>query len=172
MSKETNSILDFDLTTLSNAYKEKRVSPVEVLQLTLEKIKELDDRYHAYITVCYENALEEARKAEKEINDGRIKSPLHGVPIALKDLFYTKNVKTTMGSGAYKDFVPDYDATVVSKLKQAGAILIGKTNTHEFAYGPTGDYSYFGPIRNPYDVSKMAGGSSGGSAAAVAASLS
>jgi aspartyl-tRNA(Asn)/glutamyl-tRNA(Gln) amidotransferase subunit A len=160
------------LTALSNAYKEKRVSPVEVIQLTLEKIKELDDKYHSFITVCDDDALEEARKAEKEISEGRIKSPLHGVPIALKDLIYTKNVKTTMGSGVYMDFVPNYDATIVSTLKQAGAILIGKTITHEFAYGPTGDYSYFGPIRNPYDVSKMAGGPSGGSAAAVAASLS
>lgn len=172
MNRKTNSILDWDLLELSNAYKEKKVSPIEIIQQTFERIKEIDNKLNAYITVCYESAIEEARQAEKEINEGTVKGPLHGVPIALKDLIYTKNTKTTIGSGAYKDFIPDYDATIVNKLKQAGAIIVGKSNTHEFAYGSTGDYSYFGPIKNPYDVSKMAGGSSGGSAAAVASSLS
>jgi aspartyl-tRNA(Asn)/glutamyl-tRNA(Gln) amidotransferase subunit A len=172
MNRRDNSVLNWNLMTLSKAYKEKKISPTEVIQLIFQKIKETNDTLNAYITVCYDTAMKEAEQTEKEFHKGTIKGPLHGVPIALKDLIYTKNTKTTMGSGAYKDFVPDYDAMVVTKLKEAGAIIIGKTNTHELAYGPTGDYSYFGPIKNPYDLSKMAGGSSGGSAAAIASSLS
>lgn len=172
MNSHENAILDWDLITLSNVYKERRISPVEVVQLTLQKIKEKSDTLNTYITVCHETALEQAQQVEKEFIQGIIKGPLHGVPIALKDLIYTKDARTTMGSGAYKDFIPAYDATIVTKLKEAGAIIIGKTNTHELAYGPTGDYSYFGPIKNPWDISKMAGGSSGGSAAAVSLSLS
>lgn len=172
MNNRENNILEWDLTTLSKAYRGRKASPVEVIQLTLKKIKEKNDTLNTYITVCKDTALEEAKQIEKEFNKGIIKGPLHGVPIALKDLIYTKDIRTTMGSGAYKDFIPTYDATIVTKLKEAGAIIIGKTNTHELAYGPTGDYSYFGPIKNPWDISKMAGGSSGGSAVAVSSSLS
>jgi aspartyl-tRNA(Asn)/glutamyl-tRNA(Gln) amidotransferase subunit A len=115
--------------------------------------------------------VEQAKQAGSEIAAGRYRGPLHGVPIGLKDLIYTKGIRTTMGSGVYKDFIPDVDAAVVQKLKQAGAVIIGKLNTHEFAYGSTGDVSYFGGVRNPYDTSKMTGGSSSGSGAAVAAAL-
>ena len=118
-----------------------------------------------------ERALQEAERAEREILGGHYRGPLHGVPVGLKDLIYTEGVRTTMGSAFFKDYVPDYSATVVLRLEEAGAIMVGKTNTHEFAYGPTGDRSYFGPTRNPHDPARIPGGSSAGSGAAVAADL-
>ncbi|MGG1663928.1 amidase [Brevibacillus sp. NRS-1366] len=160
-----------DLLTLSGAYQEKKISPVEVVRQTLSDIQQNNPACNAYITVCEEEALEAAAQAEKEIMAGNKRGPLHGVPIAIKDMIFTKSVRTTMGSKVYQNFVPDIDATVVHKCKEAGAILIGKTNTHEFAYGPIGDRSYFGPSRNPHDLEKITGGSSGGSGAAVAANL-
>jgi aspartyl-tRNA(Asn)/glutamyl-tRNA(Gln) amidotransferase subunit A len=156
---------------LGAAFRGRRLSPVEVVGTLLERIETVDKELNAFITVLSERALEEARRAEKEILSGEYRGPLHGVPIGLKDLIHTKGVRTTMGSAFFEDYVPDYSATVVSKLEEAGAIIIGKTNTHEFAYGPTGDRSYFGPTRNPYDPSRISGGSSGGSGAAVAAEL-
>src|SRR5690625_4872656 len=158
----------FNLLEISKVYKEKKLSPVELIEYILHRIEEKDQDLNSYITVCSEAAREEAKIAEKEILNGSIKSPLHGIPIAVKDLIYTKNVKTTMGSGAFKNFITSYDATVITRLRDAGAIIIGKTNTHEIAYGPTGDYSFFGPTRNPYDPTKMSGGSSSGSGASVA----
>lgn len=160
-----------DLLTLSQTYDEKKVSPVEIVQQTLNKIHQENPACNAFITVCEDEALTAARQAEKEIMAGHKRGPLHGVPIAIKDLIFTKNIRTTMGSKVYQNFVPDLDATVVQKCLEAGAILIGKTNTHEFAYGPIGDRSYFGPSRNPYDLEKITGGSSGGSGAAMAANL-
>jgi aspartyl-tRNA(Asn)/glutamyl-tRNA(Gln) amidotransferase subunit A len=166
------SVLKWDITTLANAYQKKEVSPIEIIKVIFDRIESINPKTNAFISLSLDNALEEAKKAEKEISQGNICSPLHGVPISLKDLIYTKDLKTSMGSGVFKDFIPDSDATVVTKLKKAGAIIVGKTNTHELAYGPTGDDSYFGAIKNPYDVSKIAGGSSGGSAAAVSSFMS
>lgn len=157
------------LAALSKALREKLLSPVEVAEACLRRI-EADDT-NAFITVTAERAMEEAARAEKEILAGEHRGPLHGVPVALKDLIYTEGIRTTMGSAFFEDYVPDYSATVARKLREAGAVLIGKTNTHEFAYGPTGDRSRFGPTRNPYDFSRITGGSSGGSGAAVATSL-
>ncbi|WP_343752603.1 amidase [Lentibacillus halophilus] len=171
MSEISSHILNIGLLELSSLYKKKEISPVEVVDLLLNQIDIKNDKTNAYIDVCVESSLKEAKKAEKEMLLEGVKGALHGVPISIKDLIYTKDVKTTMGSGVFKDFIPDYDATVVEKLKGAGAIIIGKTNTHELAYGPTADNSYFGSVKNPYDSSKIAGGSSGGSAAAVATSL-
>src|ERR687890_623602 len=159
------------LAALATALRERRLSPVEFLGALLERIETVDKELNAFITVLPERALEEAARAEKEILDGECRGPLHGVPVGLKDLIYTKGVRTTMGSAFFEDYVPDHSATVVSKLEEAGAIIIGKTNTHEFAYGPTGDRSYFGPTRNPHDPARISGGSSGGSGAAVAAEL-
>ena len=159
------------IASLSAAFRERRLSPVEVVGTLLERIETVDERLNAFITVLSERALEEAARAEKELLADEYRGPLHGVPIGLKDLIYTKGVRTTMGSAFFEDYVPDHSATVVSKLEEAGAIIIGKTNTHEFAYGPTGDRSYFGPTRNPHDLSRISGGSSGGSGAAVAARL-
>jgi aspartyl-tRNA(Asn)/glutamyl-tRNA(Gln) amidotransferase subunit A len=161
--------LPSSLTVLARAFRERRLSPVEVAGALLERIE--DEDLNAFITVTGERALEEAARAEAEILAGRYRGPLHGVPVGLKDLIYTRGVRTTMGSAFFKDFVPDQDATVAAKLQEAGAVLLGKTNTHEFAYGPTGDRSYFGPTRNPHDRARISGGSSGGSGAAVAANL-
>jgi aspartyl-tRNA(Asn)/glutamyl-tRNA(Gln) amidotransferase subunit A len=157
------------LTSLARAFRERRLSPVEVVGALLESIEAADKNLNAFITVLPERALEEA--ARTEMVAGPYRSPLHGVPVGLKDLIYTEGVRTTMGSAFFEDYVPDYSATVAVRLEEAGAILIGKTNTHEFAYGPTGDRSYFGPTRNPHDTSRITGGSSGGSGAAVAANL-
>jgi aspartyl-tRNA(Asn)/glutamyl-tRNA(Gln) amidotransferase subunit A len=159
------------LTTLAQAFREGRLSPVEVVGALLERIEAVDRDLGAFITVTGETALEAASRAQVEIAAGRYLGPLHGVPVGLKDLIYTEGVRTTMGSAFFKDYVPAYSATVAMKLEEAGAVLVGKTNTHEFAYGPTGDRSYFGPTRNPHDLSRISGGSSGGSGAAVAANL-
>src|ERR687889_302006 len=159
------------LAALATALRERRHSPIEVVGALLERIETVDKKLNAFITVLPERALEEAARAEKEILHGEYRGPLHGVPVGLKDLIYTKGVRTTMGSAFFEDHVPDHSATVVSKLEEAGAIIIGKTNTHEFAYGPTGDSSHFGPTRNPHDPARIPGGSSGGSGAAVAAEL-
>jgi aspartyl-tRNA(Asn)/glutamyl-tRNA(Gln) amidotransferase subunit A len=159
------------LTDLAVAFRERRLSPVEAVGALLERIEATDGELNSFVTVLPERALEEARGAEREILGGHYRGPLHGVPVGLKDLIYTEGVRTTMGSAFFKDYVPDYSATVVLKLEEAGAIMIGKTNTHEFAYGPTGDRSYFGPTRNPHDLDRIPGGSSAGSGAAVAADL-
>jgi aspartyl-tRNA(Asn)/glutamyl-tRNA(Gln) amidotransferase subunit A len=170
-NKYEDNVLLWNLAALSNAIGEKQVSPVEVTRQLLERIQQVDKKLNAFITVLSEEALAAASQAEKEIMSGNIKGPLHGIPVGLKDLIYTKGVKTTMGSEIYQDYVPDYDAAVVEKLKEAGAIIIGKLNTHQFAYGTTGDRSYYGPARNPYDTSRITGGSSSGSGAAVASGL-
>ena len=169
MSKAEN--LPRSLVTLSAALRERRLSPVALVATLLEHIESAEKRLNAFITVLPEKALEAAARVEKEIQSGQYRGSLHGVPIGLKDLIYTAGIRTTMGSAFFEDYVPDYSATCVSRLEEAGAIIIGKTNTHEFAYGPTGDRSYFGPTRNPYDPARIPGGSSGGSGAAVAAGL-
>jgi aspartyl-tRNA(Asn)/glutamyl-tRNA(Gln) amidotransferase subunit A len=157
------------LAGLSRELLARRLSPVEVVSLLLERIEA--DETNSFVTVTAERALERASWAEREILAGRCKGPLHGVPVALKDIIYTRGVRTTMGSASYSGHVPDHSATVARKLDEAGSVLIGKTNTHEFAYGPTGDRSYFGPTLNPHDARRITGGSSGGSGAAVAANL-
>src|SRR3712207_2499982 len=159
------------LTDLARAYSERRLSPVEAIGALLERIEARDVELNSFITVLPERALGEARRAEREILGGEYRGPLHGVPVGLKDLIYTEGVRTTMGSAFFKDYVPNYSATLVLRLEEAGAIIIGKTNTHEFAYGPTGDRSYFGPTMKPHDIRRIPGGSSAGSGAAVAADL-
>ena len=161
--------LPHSLAVLSRELKERHLSPVEVVRTLLGRIEA--DETNSFITVTAERALEEASQAEQEIMAGRHKGALHGIPIALKDLIYTENVRTTMASDFFAGHAPDHSATVVLRLEEAGSVLIGKTNTHEFAYGPTGDRSFFGPTRNPHDTRRITGGSSGGSGAAVAANL-
>ena len=165
------NIFNLGITELHHAYQNKQLSPTEVTKSYLETIASQNKLLNAFITVCYDEALVQASEAEKQFREGKKMGLLNGIPIAVKDLIYTKGIRTTMGSGVYKDFVPSEDASVIQSLKRTGAVIIGKTNTHELAYGTTGDDSYFGPIKNPYDRSKIAGGSSGGSAAAVAANL-
>jgi aspartyl-tRNA(Asn)/glutamyl-tRNA(Gln) amidotransferase subunit A len=170
INKES-SFLEWSISELGEAIRTKQISPVEVVKDTVQLIQEKDSQINAFITVMEEEAMNAAQQAEADIQKGNYLGPLHGVPIGLKDLIYTKGTRTTFGSEIYKEFVPDFDAEIVSKLKAAGAIIIGKLNTHQFAYGGTGDRSYFGPSRNPYNLSKITGGSSAGSGAAVIANL-
>ena len=159
------------LSDASRLVRNKKVSPVELTQECLRRIEQLNPKLNAFITVTADSALVEARAAEAEIQRGRWKGPLHGIPIALKDLVDTAGVRTTAASGLFKDRVPTQDAEVVRRLKATGAVLLGKTNLHEFAYGGSSAISYFGPVRNPWNVAYSPGGSSGGSAAAVAAQM-
>jgi aspartyl-tRNA(Asn)/glutamyl-tRNA(Gln) amidotransferase subunit A len=149
----------------------RRVSPVELTNACLARIERLNPLLNAFITVTAPQALAEARAAESEIAKGRRRGALHGIPIALKDLFDTAGVRTTAASAIFADRVPSEDAEVVRRLKAAGAVLVGKLNMQEFAYGDTSAQSHFGPVRNPWNRDFVAGGSSGGSAAAVAAGL-
>jgi aspartyl-tRNA(Asn)/glutamyl-tRNA(Gln) amidotransferase subunit A len=149
----------------------KEVSPVELTSAMLERIARLDRRFNAFITVTAERGVADARRAEREILRGHYRGPLHGIPLALKDNFWTRGIRTTAGSSILTDFIPSEDSTVAGRLSRAGAVLLGKTNLHEFAYGVTTENPHFGATRNPWARDRIAGGSSGGSAAAVAAGL-
>jgi len=151
--------------------KAKRLSPIELTRASLARIERLEPSLHAFITITAELAMEQAKAAEREIMNGQYRGPLHGIPITLKDLYYTKGVRTTAGSRILADFVPAHDATSVVRLRDAGAVLLGKTNLHEWACGVTTDNPFFGTCHNPWRSGYIPGGSSGGSAAAVAASL-
>ena len=153
----------------------RRISPVELTNLFLRRIERHNPALNAYLTVTGEQALAAARRAEKKLmqrGSRRSNSLLLGIPIALKDNIWTRGVRTTAGSKILRDFVPDEDATVVRKLDRAGAILLGKTNLNEFAYGITGANAHYGPVHNPWGLDRISGGSSAGSAAAIAAGLS
>ena len=168
----TNTDLCFlTLHELSGRIQSKDVSPVEVAEAILERIERLNPQLNAYITVMADQALADARAAEGEIAAGRYRGPLHGVPIGVKDLCATKGVRTTAGSKILAGWVPDEDATVIRKLREAGAIIVGKTHMHEYAFGATGLNPHYGPARNPWDPERITGGSSSGSGAAVAAGL-
>jgi aspartyl-tRNA(Asn)/glutamyl-tRNA(Gln) amidotransferase subunit A len=156
---------------LSKLLAKKKVSPVELTKLFLSRIERLNPKLNAFITVTSEKALAEAHVAERELSRGKRRGALHGIPLALKDNIWTKGVRTTMGSSILRDLLPPEDATVVRKLRRAGAIVIGKTNLHEFAYGVTSENPHYGSVRNPWNMDRIAGGSSGGSAVAVAAGL-
>lgn len=151
----------------------KEVSPVEVVQAYLDRIDALDGKLKAFITVCRDEALAAAKSAEAVVMSGQPLGPLHGVPIGVKDLFATKGTRTTGGSKILADWIPEEDATVVARLKEAGAIVLGKLNMVEFAYGPEGLNPHFGNAWNPWDAhtQRMPGGSSSGSGVAVAAGL-
>ena len=161
------------ISQLAPLIKEREVSPLEVVNAFLERVDLIDRHTNAFITLMREEALEAARQAEKQIAAGNYLGPLHGVPIGLKDLFYTKGVRTTAGSKIerWAQFVPEEDATVVTRFKEAGAIVLGKLSMHEFAAGATGFNPHYGSPRNPWALDRITGGSSGGSGAAVAASL-
>jgi len=149
----------------------REVSPVELTRVCLERIAALQPSVNAFITLLEESALAEAEAAEREIQQGRYRGPLHGIPIAHKDLCYTQGIRTTAGSKILADFVPAFDATVVTKLREAGTILLGKLNMHELAAGGTSDNPHYGAVHNPWDLRCHPGGSSGGSSAAVAAGM-
>lgn len=160
-----------DLAEASQAVQKKTVSPVELTQACLSRIERLDQQLKAFITVTAESALAEARKAQAEIGRGEWKGPLHGIPVAVKDLADTAGVRTTAGSAVLQHNVPSEDAEVVRRLRAAGAVLLGKLNLHEFAYGGSGIIGHFGIARNPWNAAHITGGSSSGAAAAVAAGL-
>ena len=156
---------------LSQRLRKREVSPVELTRNCLAKIEKLNPVLNAFITVTAESALLRAKEAELEIQHGNWRGPLHGIPIGLKDLIDTAGVRTTAGSELFKDRIPDEDAEVLLRLKNAGVVLLGKQNLHEFAYGGSSVISYFGEVRNAWNPAYIAGGSSGGSASAVAAGL-
>ena len=155
---------------LSKLIETKEVSPVEATEAYLDRIQEVDSKLNSYVTVTGEQALEAARQAEQEITQGKHRGPLHGVPVAVKDQFNTAGIRTTGGSSILKDFVPDEDATVITNLKKAGAVLLGKLNMSEFAMAEIYHHPY-GTPRNPWDLERNPGTSSSGSGAATAASL-
>jgi len=153
------------------ALRTRRFSAVELATAALGRVERYDPKLKAFITVTAESALARARQADQELAEGRDRGPLHGIPIAVKDLFATRGVRTTAGSKAYEHFVPDADCTVVEKLEAAGAVMLGKLNMHELAYGITSANPHYGAVRNPWNVEHSPGGSSGGSGAAVAAGI-
>ena len=151
--------------------RDRKLSPVDLTKECLDRIDQLNPILNAFITVTAESALEAAHNAEVEIARGGYRGLLHGIPIGLKDLIDTAGIPTTCASEVFKDRIPTEDADIVRRLKRAGAVIIGKQNLQEFAWGGTSASSYFGPVRNPWDVTRIPGGSSGGSAAAVASGM-
>ena len=172
-----NDLAFASIPEIGKLFRKRKLSPVELTKLMLARIDHLNPKLNAYITVTGEVALSQAKKAEAELfaprgrKGHRDRGPLHGIPISLKDNIYTEGIRTTAGSKILKDFIPQHDAPVVAQLKEAGAVLLGKTNMHEFAYGVTSNNPHYGPVCNPWDLARIPGGSSGGSAAAVAAGL-
>ena len=150
----------------------RRVSALELTTAALARIERLNAPLNAFITVTADLALERARQADAELAAGHDRGPLHGIPVAVKDLFRTRGVRTTAGSRIFENFVPQSDAAVVERLDEAGAVPLGKLNMHELAYGVTSDNPHYGPVRNPWDAAgRSPGGASGGAGAAVAAGL-
>jgi aspartyl-tRNA(Asn)/glutamyl-tRNA(Gln) amidotransferase subunit A len=163
--------LPSSILELSESIRLRTISPVELTRDCLARMEKFNPLLNAFISVTAESALAQARAAEEEILHGKWRGPLHGIPIGLKDLMDVAGVPTTAASALFKEHVPSEDAEVVHRLKAAGAVLLGKQNLHEFAFGGSSVISYFGEVHNPWHVTRIAGGSSGGSAAAVAACL-
>ena len=166
-----DELLDADLASVARRLRARAVSPVELVEAALARIRKLEPQLRSFITVTDEAALAAARAAEREIAAGGYRGPLHGVPLGLKDVIATAGLRTTNGSRIFARAAPAEDAAVVRRLKSAGAIVIGKNNLHEFAMGSTTANPYYGACRNPWNLAHVPGGSSGGSAAAVAAGL-
>lgn len=166
MSKEwiTKSV-----TEIAPLIENKDISPVELTKAVLDHAEKNDEKINAYISFRREKALEDAKKAEQEIMNGNYRGIYHGIPMGIKDNIYIKGEVTTMASKIHRDFVPSYNATVIDKLNEAGAIIIGKLNMHEYAWGATTNNPHYGPCRNPWDLEYIPGGSSGGSGAALIA---
>ena len=163
---------DLCFTSISEAsalIESRELSPVELVEAHLARVEQTEPRLNAFITLLADEALEQANAAEREIAAGNYRGALHGIPIGLKDLYYTKGVRTTVGSKILRDFVPGYDAAVTERFSEAGAVLMGKLQMHEFALGATSVNPHDGPARNPWNPGRITGGSSGGSGAAVGA---
>jgi aspartyl-tRNA(Asn)/glutamyl-tRNA(Gln) amidotransferase subunit A len=159
------------LRQAAQALRERRVSCVELTQAALTRIERLNPALNAFLSVFPQRALERAALADQELASGKDRGPLHGVPIGLKDLFDMRGVRTSAGSPVYENYIPAQDSAVVQKLEGAGAVIVGKLNLHELAYGITSDNPHYGAVHNPWGLDRIPGGSSGGSGAAVAADL-
>lgn len=170
-AEPSTELTGLTLQEASERVRKKTVSPVELTEACLRRIERLNPKLNAFITVTTEDALSQARKAENEIHHGRWRGPLHGIPLGIKDNIDIAGVKTTEACAVFLDRVAAEDAEIVRRLKVAGAVLLGKHNMHEAAYGVTGAISHFGPVRNPWALDRITGGSSSGSAAAVSAGL-
>ncbi len=168
---EHSELIFLSIANLAPLVRKRKLSPTELCDAILSRIEALNPKLNAYITVCADAARADAQRAEREMARGSWRGPLHGIPISLKDNIATKGVRTTAGSKFLAENIPDADATLVERLRRAGAIIVGKTNLHEFAYGVTTENPHFGATHNPWDTGRMPGGSSGGSAAALAAGL-
>ncbi len=166
-----SDLTELTISEASVLIRARTISPVDLARAYLARIEEYESRVNAYVMVTAYLALEQARSLEAELDSGRWRGPLHGIPIALKDNMDTAGIRTTAASGVLADRVPDEDAEVYRRLKESGAVLLGKLNLHEFAYGGTSAISHYGPVHNPWNLAHIPGGSSGGSAAAVAARL-
>ena len=165
----TNNLHYLTIADAARLIESKRLSPVELVTAHLNRIAQTDDRLNSFITLLADEAVEAAAEAEGAIQRGEYRGALHGIPIGLKDLYYTKGIRTTVGSKIMRDFVPDYDAAVTERFRNAGATLTGKLQMHEFALGATSENPHYGPAHNPWDITRITGGSSGGSGSAVAA---
>ncbi|CAE6518808.1 aspartyl/glutamyl-tRNA(Asn/Gln) amidotransferase subunit A [Nitrosomonas nitrosa] len=163
-------MLNASLKQLAHQLAARKISSIELTEIFLERIKTLNKDLNAFITVNEEMSLDQARAADKMISSGQVQ-PLTGIPVAQKDIFCAKGWLTTCGSKMLSNFVSPYDATIIERFNQAGAVIIGKTNMDEFAMGSSNETSYYGPVKNPWDISAVPGGSSGGSACAVAARM-
>jgi len=166
-----SDLCELGLVDLARQIESRLVSSTEVVEAALARLDRLEGQLNAFITVAHEQAREAARQADEELARGVYRGPLHGVPVSVKDLFFTAGLRTTGGSGILADWVPDEDSALVERLKAAGAVILGKTNLDEFGHGGTSTVSHFGPVRNPWNLQRIAGGSSGGSTAAVAAGI-
>lgn len=162
----------FSIQRLSERIKTRQLSPIELIEFSLDRIKKLNSILNAFITVIGEDELyKQAQSAEKEINLGKYRGPLHGIPFSIKDIIYVSGVRCTAGSKILAGHIPKATATVVQQMKRAGGILIGTNNLNEFASGITGINPFYGTSKNPWDTSRLSGGSSGGSAVAVSTGM-
>ncbi len=155
----------------AQALRARQVSSAELTEAAIQRIRQLNPKLNAFITVTEDHARQQAKAADEALARGIDHGPLHGIPVAVKDMFSTKGIRTTCGSALFANHIPDLDAAVVEKLATAGAVFLGKTGMHELAYGITSNNPHFGAVRNPWDVERIPGGSSGGSGAAVAAGM-
>lgn len=172
MKRSLLDISNLTIKHLSKLIASREISCSEVVDATIERIQKLNPTLNAFITILDESAKREAKHADLLIKQGKYLGPLHGIPVSFKDLVYVKGVRSTSGSKILADFVPDYDSTVTRKLRKAGAIIVGTNNTHEFACGITNINPHYGPSKNPWDIARISGGSSGGSAVAVSSGMS
>ncbi|MCU1258857.1 MAG: Amidase, partial [Bryobacterales bacterium] len=169
--QSAEDVAEFTLTEAAAKIRSRAVTSTQLTEACLARIATYNPKLNAFITVLKEKALAQAREMDAEQKAGKLRGPLHGIPIALKDNIDTAGIRTTAASAVFDDRVPDEDAPVTKRLRAAGAVIIGKANLHEFAMGGTSATSYFGPVRNPWALDRNSGGSSGGSAAAVSAEL-